>query len=70
MIYAARRRNETYLRKKYTFEIDIRPELIVSNRATNTREASMWHRNMLLLEISDRRDRLDALNDEFDHVDF
>ena len=59
-------------REKYTFEIDTRPELIVSDRATNTREASMWRRSMPLLEISDRRDRLDALNDEFehDHVDF
>ena len=42
MMYAARRRNETYPREKYTFEIDTRPEMIVLDRATNTREASMW----------------------------
>ena len=32
----------------------------------------MWRRSTPLLEISDRRDRLDALNDEFEHnhVDF
>ena len=52
MIYAAHRRNETYPREKYTFEIDTRPKLIVSDRATNTREASMWRRSMPLLEIS------------------
>ena len=71
MIYAARRHNESYLWEKYSFEIDTRPGLIVSDRA-NTREASMWRRSMPLLEISDCRDRLDALNDEFecDDVDF
>ena len=57
MIYATHRHNESYPREKYTFEIDTRPELIVSDRATNTREASMWRRSMPLLEISDRRDR-------------
>ena len=32
----------------------------------------MWRRSTPLLEISDRRDRLDAINDEFEHdyVDF
>ena len=70
MIYAARRRNESYPQEKYTFEIDTRPELIVSDRATNTRETSMWRRSMSLLEIPDHRDRLDALNDEFESRGF
>ena len=48
----------------------ILPGLIVSNRATNTREA--WRHSMPLLEISDRRNRLNELNDEFefDHMNF
>ena len=72
MIYVVRRRNEMYPREKYTFEIYTRPGLIVSDRATSTRETSMWRHSVSLLEISNRRDRLDALNDEFerDHVDF
>jgi len=45
-----RRCNESYLWEKYTFEID-RPGLIVSDRATNTREVSMWRRSMPLLRI-------------------
>jgi len=70
MICAARRYNETYPWEKYMLEIDIR-RFILSDQATNIREASMWHRRPLL-GILDHRNGLDALNDEFerDHVDF
>ena len=64
----AHRRNESYPREKYTFEID---PGIVSDRTTNTHEVSIWCHSKLLLRISDRRDRLDALNEfECDREDF
>jgi len=67
-----RTRNASYRRERYTFEIDIHPESIVSNRATNIREASMWRRSTPLLGTLDRRDRPGSLNDEFvrDRKDF
>jgi len=57
---------------KDTFEIDIHPEPIVSNRTINIREASMWRRSTPLLGTLDCRDRSGALNVEFvrDHEDF
>jgi len=61
MIYAARRRNESYPREK--FEIDTHPGLIVL--IEQQIPVSMC-RSMLLLRVSDRRDKLDALNDEFE----
>jgi len=40
MIYEIRKR-ESYLREKYTYKIDIRPELIISDQAINNHKASM-----------------------------
>ena len=68
MIYAARICNELYPWEKYTLEIDTRLGLI-SDQATNIHEALMCC-SLPLLGNLDRRNKFDALNDEFERVDF